>query len=195
MSRPHARAGASWGGARAHCRHRRRHGARVGGDRRRPREQLRERLAVVHERLREVDARQQEAVHEHGAALERPLWRQERLREQEEGRQAVSERHRDREDDPAFGSEGHAVPGRRDAQAERTLEVRRVPALGIALRPPRLFAVALPELPRAGARERLRLHERKRCTRPIARERPRRGGPVTASSAWTSCAGRSSRAP
>ncbi len=54
--------------------------------------------------------------------------REERLREQEEGRQALPERHRDREDDRQAGDEVHR-PVRRHAQGRRPLAIRRVRAL------------------------------------------------------------------
>ncbi len=58
---------------------------RLGGRRRRVGANDRERSSVLHGRLAEVAPDQREAVHQHGAALERPLGRQERLREQAQG--------------------------------------------------------------------------------------------------------------
>ena len=56
---------------------------------------------------------QHEAVHQHGPALERPLGRQERLREQAQGRLEVPERHRDREDDRQARHEVRRASSRR----------------------------------------------------------------------------------
>ena len=57
-------------------------------------------LPVVHERLPEVAEAEQEADHGRIAGAQRD---EERLREQAQGRQALPERHRDREDDRAAG--------------------------------------------------------------------------------------------
>ena len=110
------------------------------------------------EGYRSVATHQREAVHAVRPAL-CALRREERLREQEEGGCEVPERHRDRQDHrrirrPPLTSE----PGRGDAEGERSLAVRRVRPLGIAIHRSRAGAT-VPELPRAGARERLRLHE------------------------------------
>ena len=113
-------------------RSRRRRSDRLLRRRRRDRVDERERPPRVHERVPEVAEAEQEADQ---GRLARAQRRQERLREQEAGRRAVPERHDRREVDREAGRPtGDADAGRRDAQAEREVALRRVRALRRQLR-------------------------------------------------------------